>query len=184
MERNRTGDYYLECERRIAEAENLINRIVLAENGTELRSAFIGFLEITKNLFYPLHRYKNIFPDYDRWWGEESKKLDQNAIAKFFWSKRNDVVKAGNEIINLTLRSKREVIIPGPMFYYDGEVYRPKGGRVTLDYSISGFELIWDFNEKPSGINLKGIELCKKYIKILGDVLESFMNKYPNIIIQ
>lgn len=185
MENKRIGDYYLDSEIRIAEARTLLKRMILAENVTELKAAFIGFLEITKVALFPLKRHLSTLDGYEKWWTEEEKGLENNKIARFFWDKRNDVVKGGNDLIvwNSSSAKNGGAKITGPLMFYEGQIFRPKNGsnRYIPHEEVSNLKIEWDFAEKP--VKKDPISICKEYLETLDGVMESFVKQFPNILI-
>lgn len=181
------GDQYLDCEIRLAEAKDLFATMKDAENGTKLKGTFIGFLEITKTIFFPLKRYSQTLDDYKNWWKGESEKLEKNTVAKFFYNQRNDVVKGGNDLIEVRSISAKgaRATIKGPLMIYKCQVFRPKNGnakRYVPYHDVSGFKLEWDFIQKP--INKDPVLLCEEYLDILEQVLESFIERFPDILVE
>jgi hypothetical protein len=183
MMEDRIGDYYLEAEIRLAEAKRSLERMNTAQNGTDLKAAFVSFLELTKNIFFPLKRYANILGGYKEWWADESGRLANNPIATFFYHQRNDVVKGANELIrinSLTPRPGGSFSVQGPLMLYEGMFYRQlRSGRFIPHEAVSNIVLEWDFDQKP--IEKAPSELCREYIRLLEGILESFVKKFPGL---
>ncbi|MBI3335594.1 MAG: hypothetical protein HY001_03800 [Candidatus Portnoybacteria bacterium] len=183
---NRIGDNYLNCEIRLAEAKRLLEIMKCAENGTELKAAFIGFLEITKMVFFPLKKYSQVLNGYTDWWELEKKQLENDLIAKFFWNQRNDVVKGANELIEIRSIAAQggSAIIQGPLMLYEGQIFRRKNesGRYLPHEEISNLKLNWDFIQKP--IDGDPLILCERYLNLLDQVMESFIQWFPTILME
>ena len=179
---DRIGDYYLNCEMRIAEAKKCLEKMKSAENMIEVRANFMVFLDLTKNLFFPLQKYKNRLDDYDVWWGTHLADFD-NEVCNFFKHARNDVIKGAYEIIKWNaIHPKGESIhIQGPLMLYEGNVFQPlENGRWVPHQEVVGVNLDWEFIDSP--LNNNPIGLCSRYIEILENILADFINTYPDIL--
>jgi len=173
------------AQRFLSEAKEAVKRIQTACDGEDLKRALVIFLESTKHSLIQLQNSYSEINGFADWWSEISNKLKADQLCKFFYTLRNEVVKAGKYPISLEFKIKGPFTISGPVQISDEGVLikHPPGDshKWVNKKDVPGMSITrWSFNQYPQDYKkeIDSIELCEMYIKKLEDVVDEFIDKF------
>lgn len=175
--------YPYKAKRFIREAYDSLGRMEKAKNIDELKKSFISFLNASRFSTQQLLTDYRDLNNFSGWWAEKSQYLEDSNICKFFRNIRNDVIKGGQEVLDICYELKGPNIIKGPMqIGPDGVLFaEPKGDIVEwTSMEVEGFTITGcKFIKQPKEFNNASVyRLCKEYSDILNKIIDEFIKKF------
>lgn len=173
-------------EARLREALDALERVKKPNGPDELRRALQSFLETTKFTLQPLQTEYSALPGFKEWWGKKVKELKEDPISSFFYHLRNEVTKAGKELLAISTQLQGPFVLVGPsMIASDGQAYMGvidnSGVTRFKPHTLPGVRttMRWHFRDCPPELtNINPIDLCSSYLATLDRITAEFIETF------